>query len=126
MVTNVAVGAPVEAFPVPVAPIAPKPLELVSTPLKLNTVSDDATLCDSVADTVTLLKVLGENAHQISDVPSCTFVRFTSDHTRPPPATFVTVVLGELVLSVEINANRSSFTAVVENVLVVTVALAVP
>ena len=57
LVTSVAVGAPGLAFPVPIAPMAPKPfVPEVSTPVKLITVIEETTRCDSVAVTVTALK----------------------------------------------------------------------
>jgi hypothetical protein len=93
VVTRVAVGAPDEAFALRIAPIAPEPLAPeVSTPLKLITVSEEATLLDRVAVTVTLLKGEGANARQISDVPRCTFVLTTRAHVSPAPITWVTVV----------------------------------
>ena len=53
MVVRLAEGAPVAAFAVAVAPIAPDPLvPVVSTPVKLTTVIDDCTDCENVAVTV--------------------------------------------------------------------------
>jgi hypothetical protein len=110
------------AFPVPTAPIAPAPfVPDGSTPVKLSTVMDEATLCDNVAVTVTPLNADGANARQISAVPNCTLVRWTSTHVRPPPVTLVTVVLGDVALSVEINARSSSFPDAVEKTGVLTV-----
>lgn len=70
MVTRLAVGAPVLPFPVPVAPIAPEPfVPEGSTPVKLTTVIEEITLCESVAVVVTF--VIGElaNALHISALP---------------------------------------------------------
>ena len=54
VVLKLAVGAPLLEFPVPVAPTAPEPfVPEVSTPVKVITVIDDATLCESVAVTFT-------------------------------------------------------------------------
>jgi hypothetical protein len=75
------------------APIAPEPpLPEGSIPLNDITTIDEATLCESVAVTVTLLKGDGANALQISEVPCCTFVRLTSVQVNPPPATLFTLV----------------------------------
>jgi hypothetical protein len=93
VVTSVAAGAPDRAFALFVAPIAPDPfVPEVSTPVKLITVIDETTLCDSVAVTVTLLKGDGANARQISDVPLCAFVLTASAQLSPPPLTLATVV----------------------------------
>src|SRR5262245_48132751 len=126
-VTRLAAGAPEDALPLAVAPIAPEPfVPEGSTPAKLMTVMGEAALCARVAMTVTALNGEAANARQISDVPFCVFVRLTSTQVRPAPLTPVTVVFGPLVQSVEINANNSSLPAVVENADVATVVLAVP
>lgn len=125
MVTRVAVGAPDEALPVPVAPIAPAPAPVVSTFLKLMTVIDETTVWDNVAVTVTLLRGLSAKARQISDVPLCAFVLLTRTQVKPAPATPVTVVAALDTLSPSIKANNNSFPEVVEKVAVATVRLAV-
>ena len=115
VVTSVAVGAPDDPLPVPVAPIAPEPfVPDVSTPVKLITVMDAATDCDSVAVTVTALKGFAENVLQISAVPFCVFVRLARTHVRLPDDIPVTVILWPVALSVEMNAKSSSFPDVVE------------
>jgi hypothetical protein len=115
VVTTAAVGAPGFAFPLPVAPIAPDPfVPDVSTPLKLTTVIEAATLWEIVAFTVTLDSFFGAKARQISAVPSCTFVRRTKTHVSPAPLTPVTVTLADLA-SVAMNASSNSFAEVVEN-----------
>ena len=54
MVVRFAVGPPLLLFPVPTAPIAPEPfVPEVSAPVKVITVIDDVTLCESVAVTFT-------------------------------------------------------------------------
>jgi hypothetical protein len=54
VLVKLAVGAPLPEFPVPVAPIAPEPfVPEVSAPVKLITVIEEATLCESVAVTFT-------------------------------------------------------------------------
>jgi hypothetical protein len=71
VVTSDAVGAPGFEFPLPVAPIAPEPfVPDVSTPVKLTTVMEAATLCDRFATTVTFESLAGASARQISAVPS--------------------------------------------------------
>jgi hypothetical protein len=63
-------GAPERALALCDAPIAPAPfVPEVSTPVKLITVIEDATLWDRLAVTTTLLNGAGVNARQISDVP---------------------------------------------------------
>jgi hypothetical protein len=70
VVTKVALGAPELALPVPVAPIAPEPLEPeVSTPAKLSTVIEEVTFRETAAVTDTLLRGAGAKARQISAVP---------------------------------------------------------
>lgn len=94
MVTRLALGPPVLAFAVPVAPMAPEPLVPdESTPVKLITVIEEITLFESVAVTVTLLSGDAANALHISAVPLWTFVRLTSTHVSPVLVIFVTVVL---------------------------------
>src|SRR5947207_645973 len=95
VVVRLAAGAPRVALEVPVAPIAPEPfVPVVSTPAKLITVKEHATLWEIVAVTVRLLSAEGANARQISEVPLCTLVLRTRTQFRPPPETPVTVVLG--------------------------------
>jgi len=70
VVTMVAVGGPLAALLLAVAPIAPDPpVPVRSTPVKLNTVIDETTLWDRVAVTVTLLSGLDAKAFQISASP---------------------------------------------------------
>jgi carbamate kinase len=93
VVTRVAVDAPDLAFALLIAPIAPEPLvPEVFTPEKDITVRDDDTFWERLAATLIPLRVVGEKARQISDVPLCTFVRDTSVQVNPPPVTLVTVV----------------------------------
>src|SRR5581483_1550201 len=71
VVVNDAVGAPGFALPVPVAPIAPDPLVPdVSTPAKLITSIDEATLWERVAVAVAFEIGFAAKALQISAVPS--------------------------------------------------------
>jgi hypothetical protein len=71
VVTRDAVGAPEEALLPAVLPIAPEPpVPEVSVPVKLATVIEAATLWDNVACTVTLERVRGAKARQISAVPN--------------------------------------------------------
>ena len=94
VVTSVAVGAPLAALALLVAPIAPDPfVPEVDTPVKLITVIEEITLWDSVAVTVTPLKGAVANALQISDVPLRVLVLTTSAQVSPAPETPVTVVL---------------------------------
>lgn len=115
VVVRLAVGAPVAAFPVPVAPMAPEPpLPVVSVPVKVTTVSEAAWLVDKVAVTVALVSTAGAKARHTSDVPRCVLVRFTNVQVRLPPVIPVTVVLvPELGPSLETNASNSSLVAVV-------------
>src|SRR5262249_13625757 len=92
VVTSVADGAPPGELVPAVAPIAPDPLPVVSTFEKVTTLIDAAVDCDSVAVTVTLVRVAGANARQISVVPDCTLVRRTSVQVSPAPVIPVTVV----------------------------------
>ena len=120
--TNVAVGAPGFALALPVAPIAPDPfVPDVSTPLKLITVIDAATLCEIVAVTVRLLRVVVAKARQISEVPFCALVRSTSCQVRPVAVTFVMVVVPEM-LSVAMSASSNSLGAVVDTAAAIVVA----
>jgi hypothetical protein len=115
VVTSVAAGAPGLAFPLAVAPIAPEPLvPEVSIPVKLTTVMEAAALCDKFAVTLTLERVPGAKARQISAVPSCALVRLTKAQVRPAPVTLVTVMPLD-VPSLEINASSNSLPALVEN-----------
>ena len=94
MVTREAEGAPAEALPEPMAPMAPEPLVPVrSTPLKLVTVIEEATLWERVAETVTLLRAEVAKALQISEVPAWVLVRTTRTQFKPAPVTLVTEVL---------------------------------
>src|SRR5713226_728999 len=93
VVTSVAVGAPGRALALLVAPMAPDPfVPELSAPVKLTTVSEEATLCERVAVTAAPERGDVAKARHTSDVPLCTFVRSTSAHVRPPPVTLVTVV----------------------------------
>jgi hypothetical protein len=75
------------------APIAPEPfMPEASTPVKVITVIDDVTLCESVAVTFTWLKGKVAKARQISAVPACVLVLWTSVQLNPAPVTPVTVV----------------------------------
>ena len=94
VVTKLAVGAPGFALALAVLPIAPEPFVPVgSTPVKLITVIDAKTFCDSVAVTVALVKGEVAKARQISAVPLCVFVRTTNVHVSPVLAILFTVVL---------------------------------
>src|SRR5580704_16852019 len=89
VVTNEAVGAPVAALLLLVAPIAPPGL----TPAKLITVIDATTLCDRVAETETALTGAAANAPHISAEPLCTLVRLIKVQASPAPVTLLTAVL---------------------------------
>jgi hypothetical protein len=118
------VGAPEGALVALVAPIAPDPLvPVVSIPVKVITVMEEATLAESVAVALTLVRVVGAKARQISDVPLCPLERTTKVHVSPAPAMLLTTV-PEPVSSVETKASSSSLAATVENVCDVTVLLA--
>jgi hypothetical protein len=107
--------------------MAPEPfVPEVSTPVKLITVIEETTLCDSVAVTVTAFNGEAEKARQISAVPGWTLVLSTRTQVSPAPATLITVVLDEETLSAEINASNSSLPEVVEKAGVLIVVLAVP
>ena len=94
VVVTVAVGAPVAAFALRVAPMAPDPfVPEPSTPVKLITVIEETTLCDVVAVTTTPVSRDGAKARQISAVPLWTLVLTTSAQLNPAPVTLVTVVL---------------------------------
>jgi hypothetical protein len=115
VVTSDACGAPELLDPELFAPIAPEPLlPEGSTPLKLTTVMEDATLTGKEA--VTLTEESGDraNALHISAVPAIRFERSTRAHVNPPPVTVETVVLDEAGPSVEIKAKSSSFDLDVE------------
>jgi len=76
VVTRVALGAPALLLVAALAPIAPDPLVPdVSAPVKLTTVIEDATPCESLAVTLMPVKGDGAKARQISAVPSCTLLR---------------------------------------------------
>src|SRR5438445_1771901 len=110
VVVSVAVGAPAAALAVAVAPIAPDPLApVVSTPVKLTTVSDDNTDCENVAVTVALVSAVGAKARQISAVPSCVFVLCTSTQVRLPPAMVFTTVLAAVPFPLDTKASSNSF-----------------
>ena len=128
VVTREAVGGPLLAFPVPVAPMAPDPfVPVVSTPVKLITVIEEAVLRDRVAVTVTLVRGEGAKARQISAVPSCVLVLRTKTHVNPAPAMLVTLVLvPEAGASVQTKASSNSFPDAVEKGAVATVVLFVP
>jgi len=126
VVLRVAVGAPLLAYPEPIAPIAPEPyVPVAATPLKVITVIEETTVWDSVAVTDTFFNTAGAKARQISDVPPCTLVLTTSTHVNPAPETLCTVVFGEPRESVEMKANSSSLLLAVENAGELTVELAV-
>jgi hypothetical protein len=95
------------------------------TPLKLITFIEEATLCDKVAVTATLVSDKGANARQISEVPFCAFSLTTSAHVNPPPATDATVVFVPDGESVAIRASSSSLPVTVENIELVIVLLGV-
>ena len=116
MVVSDALGAPGLALLLPVAPIAPEPpLPEVFTPAKVTTVMEAATLCDKLAFTETLLRVVGAKARQISAVPNCALVRLTNDQVRLAPVTPVTVTPEE-VASDATNASSNSLALDVEKV----------
>jgi len=105
--------------------MAPEPLEPdVSTPMKLITVIEEIALCERFAVTETLLSGDGENARQISAVPFLLLVRTASDHASPPPETFFTLSVFDVLSSASMNASSSSFPCRVENAGEVTVELA--
>jgi hypothetical protein len=115
VVTRVALGAPDLALAPAVAPMAPEPpVPLVSVPVKVTTVMEAGTLCDSVAFTLTLDRVAEAKARQISAVPRCVLVRQTSAQVWLAPVTPVTVMPDELA-PVDTNASSNSLVAVVEN-----------
>src|SRR3954452_6083198 len=94
VVIKVAVGAPEAALPLATAPTAPDPLAPdESTPVKLMTVIEEATLWDRAAVADTLLKGVGAKALHISEVPRCALVRTARNQVRPAPETLWTVVL---------------------------------
>jgi hypothetical protein len=81
----------------------------------VTTVIEAATLCDSLAVTVTLERADAAKARQISAVPNCAFVRRTSAHVRLAPVTPVTVIPAEFP-SVATKASSNSFPEAVLNV----------
>ena len=87
---------------------------------------EEATLCESLAVTETLLKGAAANARQISAVPLCTLLLVTRIHVRPAPETLLTVVLGVDTESVEINASSSTLPETVEKGGLVIVEAGVP
>jgi hypothetical protein len=123
VVTRLAVGAPVAAFPVPVAPTTPEG----STPVKVSTVIDAATLWDRVAVTETFVNAPDANARQISAVPRCTLVLSTNAHVKLAPVTLLTTVfVPDAEASVAMKASSNSFPDEVENVAVVMLVDLVP
>jgi hypothetical protein len=121
-ITSVALGAPVAALPLPVAPMAPEPfVPVVSTPVKLITVIEESTARDNVAVTDAPPRGADAKARQISAVPHRAFVLLTRTQVRPPPVTLVTVVLVVVTLSADIKANNSWFPELVAKLGVVTV-----
>ena len=123
VVVRVAEGAPVAAFAVAVAPIAPDPLvPVVSTPVEL-TVIDDCTDCENVAVTVPLVSAVDAKHAENSNVPSCVFVRCTNTHVRLAPATPLTVVVVAVPFA-RIKASSSSLVEEVENVAMASVVAA--
>lgn len=110
VVTRLALGAPELAFVAALAPIAPEPfVPDVSTPVKLSTAMDEATLCERFAVTATPVNAEGAKARQISAVPSCTLLRCTSVHVSPPPDTPFTTVFVDEEPSAATNASSNSF-----------------
>jgi hypothetical protein len=97
-----------------------------STPIKVTTVIEEATLWERAAVTDAFVSGDAANARQISAVPLWTLLRWTTTHVRPAPEMLVTVLLGALTESVETNASSNSLPDAVENAGVVTVELAVP
>ena len=92
-----------------VAPMAPDPfVPDPFAPVRLTTVIDDATLCDKVATTLTLLKGVSANALHTSAVPSSWLLRFTKAQVRPPPRILCTIVLGDPLPSLATKAKSSS------------------
>ena len=125
VVTKEALGAPVDAFPVPTAPMAPEPfVPEVSTPAKLMTVIEDVTFCERVAVTDTVLSGIGAKARQISAVPFCVRVLLTSTQVRPAPEMLFTLVLVPNLQSAATRARSNSFPLLVEKAGEVTLELA--
>jgi hypothetical protein len=114
-VVRLAVGAPVFAPVLAVAPIAPDPfVPVVSTPVKLITVIVDVgAVCEKFAVTVALDNGEAANARQTSEVPPWALLRTTNVHGSPPPVTLETVMFDESA-SLEMNASNSSFPLAVE------------
>jgi hypothetical protein len=88
--------------------------------VKLITVIEDITLCDNVAVTLTLVKVEGAKALQISAVPNWVLVRRTKTQVNPAPVILVTVVLGDDTPSAATKARSSSLGELVEKAGVLT------
>ena len=111
VVSREAVGAPGFAFPVPTAPMAPEPfVPLVLTPVKLITVMEATSLCESVAVTVTALNLAAANARHTSAVPRWVFVRSTKVQVNPVVVIPVTVTFVPLLgASVDTKARSNSF-----------------
>src|SRR3984957_16823847 len=118
VLTKLAVGAPLAAFPVPGEPTPPDPFTPdVSTPVKVTTVIEAIWLLDKVALTETFVSGVDANVRQISDVPLCTLVRSTNAQVSPAPVMLLTVVfVPELGASVATKASSSSLLDFVENV----------
>jgi hypothetical protein len=110
LVSREAAGAPGFAFPEPMAPMAPEPLvPVVLTPVKLITVMEALTLCDSVAVAVVALSLAEANVRQISAVPLWVLVLLTRTQVKPPPVTPLTETLVPLVeASAAMNARSNS------------------
>jgi hypothetical protein len=83
----------------------------------------EATFWFRVALTVTLVRIVGAKALQISAVPLAVFVRLTSAQVKVEPVVKITPFTCALVPlaapSVPMNANSSSFPEVVKNAAVV-------
>src|SRR5438067_10597882 len=91
VVTTVPSGAPLAALNAPLAAATSDD----AAPVNVMTVSDAAwPMLFIVAETVMAACAAGEDAHQISAVPSCTLERTALVHVRPPPVTPVTSVFG--------------------------------
>lgn len=111
------------AFADVVAPIAPEPfVPEVFAPWKLITVMDETALTERLAVTVTFVNGVSATALQISAVPFCALVRFTSVQLRPAPVTLLTLVLAPPVKgkSAATNASRTSLPVAVEKAEVLT------
>ena len=100
-------------------------MPVVSTPLKLSTVTELAAEPERVAVTTAFAKEFVANARQISAVPCCALVRFTNDQVSPPPETVFTCIVTPDGPSVATRASRSSLPAEVAKAGVESVADAV-